>query len=428
MAYSNHTLTSGQPPPSKKPRLMPNPMNSLPPPIQTGSRPGGPPDPAALTKKQKRAARDQFVLQDGLYVRKVMDLVHSIDTSRIAEPEEVPLNLRYFFNLLQRDDPNDPTSERLLNPKCTENIIYLITCLTVNQLNLKIPNRVMSVDHQTNVGVRCDRPGLGFNCHVIRLIGLIKSEELKGILCSLSKIGNGCQANSTSTSGDTHTDNSKYREVLTRGGFEFGYLSNHKIKGYNMQSIGYNNVEDIIQNVECPMTKLNYGYMRMVLTRVKIQLMSLESNLMTRCQTINHFAFTQMQKYLTIYKGINNGISNTMAKLKYGGLATTINIGLIENLIPTYPHIEESHSDNLPSIIVQLNGPTSTIRFPQLHLDVEISTGNVLVVPLGNLLHHYVVPPASPADGRQDQKRLVMVCYTRKCIEEEYERSRKGIK
>ncbi|WWC96427.1 hypothetical protein V866_003295 [Kwoniella sp. B9012] len=126
-------------------------------------------------------------------------------------------------------------------------------------------------------------------------------------------------------------------------------------------------------------------------------------------------------------------MSNNTAKLKYGGLATTINIGLIENLIPTYPHmtyphIEETHSDNLPSIIVQLNGPNSTLRFPQLHLDVEISTGNVLVVPLGNLLHHYVVPPASQADGRQDQKRLVMVCYTRKCIEEEYERSRKGKK
>ncbi|WVQ65454.1 uncharacterized protein L199_003630 [Kwoniella botswanensis] len=428
MAYSTHSLTYDQPPPSKKPRLMPNPLNSLPPPIQTGPRSGEAPYPTALTKKQKRAARDQFVLQDGLFVRKVMDLVHSIDTSRITEPEEVPVNLRYFFNLLKRDDPNDPTSEKILNSKCTENIIYLITCLTVNQLNLKTPRRVLSVDYQTNVGVRCDRPGLGFHYHVTRLIGLIRSEELKGILCSLSKIGNGCQGNHTSISENIHTDNNKYREVLTRGGFEFGYLSDHKIKGYNMKSIGYNSIEDIVQNVECPMTKLNYGYIRMVLTRVKTQLMSLEPKLLNRSQNINHFAFTQMQKHLTIYKEINNGISNTTAKLKYGGLATTINIGLIENLIPTYPHIEESHSDNLPSIIVQLNGPTSTIRFPQLHLDVEISTGNVLVVPLGNLIHHYVVPPASQGAGRQDQKRLVMVCYTIKCIEEEYDHSRKGKK
>ncbi|WWD05198.1 hypothetical protein V865_003271 [Kwoniella europaea PYCC6329] len=250
MAYSNHTLPSDQPPPSKNPDSY----------------------PAALTKKQKRAARDQFLLQDGLFVRKVMDLVHSIDTSRVTEPEEVPINLRYFFNLLKRDDPNDPTSEKLLNSKCTENIIYLITCLTVDLLNLKIPRRILIVDHQTNVGVRCDRPGLGFNYHAIRLIGLIKSEELKGILCSLSKIGNGCQGDHTSISGNTHTDNNKYREVLTRGGFEFGYLSNHKIKGYNIGPIGYNSIEDIIQNVECPMTKLNYGYIRMVLTRVKTQL------------------------------------------------------------------------------------------------------------------------------------------------------------
>ncbi|WVW85089.1 hypothetical protein I302_107126 [Kwoniella bestiolae CBS 10118] len=270
MTQSSSSSMYGQPP-SKRPRIVYDPMNSL----STANQPlssssNQPHNTTQPSKSVKKQPAHRLELQDGLYVRASMNHVHPPKTN-LTELEEIPLYLRYFFHLRKRDDPNDEKSEKPLNSKCEENVLSLLTSLMVCQLDLKIPRRVLSEDNQTNVGIRCSAPLLGSNYHLNRLFGLITPEELKGILCSLSKVGNGCQ------SGSENANATSYKQVLSKGGFEFGYLPNNRIKGYNIQPIGYNAVEDIIQHSPCPLTKLNYGYIRLILKRVKTQLLFHES-------------------------------------------------------------------------------------------------------------------------------------------------------
>ncbi|WVF69083.1 hypothetical protein IAT40_003857 [Kwoniella sp. CBS 6097] len=71
------------------------------------------------------------------------------------------------------------------------------------------------------------------------------------------------------------------------------------------------------------------------------------------------------------------------------GMATTALIGRTGGILPTYPSLALDHGDT-PSFIVHLGGRPAIVRFPQLNLDVSLTPGDIIVAPLGDMLHYIV--------------------------------------
>ncbi|WWC88324.1 uncharacterized protein L201_003233 [Kwoniella dendrophila CBS 6074] len=371
-------------------------------------------------KSQKPTPDGKLILQDGIYVRESVELIHYIDKDSVY-------------------DPNDVRTQKPVNSICEENILLLSTLLAINNLEISsVPRNILSGN--VNQAIPCSIAGMGYPFHVIRLIGLITSSELKEINNSLIKISSICQTTDYSESikqGKIHP----YQNILRKCCFTFGYTSDGMINGNNYEPKSLSNglsgleEEDII-------LKLNYGLFPKILHRICKHLINIQPELTYTMRAINDFSFNYYKNVLNGGGGNNKNKlfgSKTMNKLRYGGLGTTIKIGLSENLIPTYPHIEQDHGES-PSIILQLSGPKSIIRFPQLHTDVELNTGNFIIAPLRILLHHSVIPsPQSQEQMKnqndcnsdkkecnnqnQNQKRLIVMIYTKKSIEDAFNKS-----
>ena len=75
------------------------------------------------------------------------------------------------------------------------------------------------------------------------------------------------------------------------------------------------------------------------------------------------------------------------------------------------PHLDINDADDVPALIVQLDGPPGRTVFPQLNLEVVLKAGDVIIAPTSRLIH------LGGSAGTVNEERITAVFYTCRHVE-----------
>ncbi|WRT66720.1 uncharacterized protein IL334_003683 [Kwoniella shivajii] len=293
----------------------------------------------------------------------------------VGEPSDIPLNLIHFFTLRKYDDPSDPTTEKRLNERCEENEVLLSLSLARNNIQID-PPRTLEKDCRQAIPSSC--PALGFKYHLLRLDGTLEDHHMSMVI-------------------------EGYRSLaLDRKVIEVGYCHDGIVRGHDNPKY----IEDDQIHTLIPADRIVHVISQKFLSTIRKNLERYDRGMLTTPNKVSQYAFSLSERKGSISKGNR--------KVTYGGLGTTVLIGKMEDVFPTYPHIDQKQGESV-SVTMHLSGPSGYMRFPQLNVDVKLEKGFVVVAPLGTLLHHLV-----KRDKLQgEEESIVAVCYTRRDLEDE---------
>ncbi|WWC71110.1 uncharacterized protein I206_105063 [Kwoniella pini CBS 10737] len=340
-------------------------------------------------------------IANGIEYRKDLDKIHNITKRTFKEPSWISKDLIHFFT---RTTPlHNPIP--ILDP-CAESVLLLNILLAnenTNPLRRKAfaKPQLMDGSGHESLKFRVFPLVMGPLHLVTRFTGLSVPHQLDSLFCDYLALI------------DRDRMPSGSYNMIGSNCLQFGIRS---IRRNINLIVDVHKYEEIGRKL--PAKRIIKLLSSIITKRIARQLEPLEKLCLQQSTDIYNFACAQI--------GHQDNDAETMKPPGFHGLGTTLEMGYFEDLIPKTPNLLLNHGRCL-SIIIQISGQASYIRFPQLNLNAKLSKGNVLVAPLGTLLFHAVdhleseqddyVEDINRTDHSEGTKCIVIIIYTRRGLE-----------
>ncbi|EIW72801.1 hypothetical protein TREMEDRAFT_58971 [Tremella mesenterica DSM 1558] len=372
---------------------MSHPKASRPPPVTSPSKNDFNPS----KKKKTRHSKNREPYHEKLK-RLFME---SLDDSSILEPN-IPSDLIHFFTLPDKKDPN-----LRLHGRSQQNIdlvLRQLACLQLGpprQLNLSVPQGIPS-----SVKVN------GLPYHLLRLPSLIQTSNREQILKAFHTFND--------LKPFKHVSSSQRREGVE--GLHPYHLGIVRRQG-NSVGVTKDTSQTTREKINQPTPLQNtrrqaaLSLLRLleqfVCTPYKRQYSYVDKDTVDYSFFINHQGRDTTAAEGTIPDGeetrkIGKSKKGNESGTRFGGMAMAVAVGYGEARVP---HLDQNDVDTIPTFFTQLSGDPGFTHFPQLHVQAALNSGDVLIAPTSNLIHHAV------GEGPARQGRITAIFYTCRHVE-----------
>ncbi|EIW67662.1 hypothetical protein M231_07916 [Tremella mesenterica] len=348
-------------------------------------------------KKKSRHSKNRETYHQKLERR----FMESLDESSILEPS-IPSDLIHFFTLPHFKDPN-----LRLHGRSQQNIdlvLHRLACLNLGpprQLNQPVPQ-----------GIPNSMKVNGLPYHILRLPHLIPTYKRDKMLQAFHTFND--------LKPFKHVSSSQRREgveglhpyhlgIVRRQGNSIGVT-----KDTNQTTREKINQPTPLQNKrrQAALTLLRL-LEQYICDPYKRQYSYVDKDTVDYSYFINHQGRDATAVEGTIPEGeetrkIGKSKKGNESGTRFGGMAMAVAIGYGEARIP---HLDQNDVDTIPTFFTQLSGDPGFTHFPQLHVEAALNSGDVLIAPTSNLIHHAV------GEGPARQGRITAIFYTCRHVE-----------